>query len=332
MTLAPTRSAPGAARRDPEETDLRGRGPMAMRRKWITVPVSLILAAAAVYGIAAFSARPASNHAFFAAEEPRTQVIAHRGGAGLRPENTLAAFSHAVAIGADVLEMDVQLTADGTIVCMHDRTVDRTTNGRGRVDAMSLSELQALDAGYRWSRDGGRTYPFRDKGIHAPTLGEVFTRFPDARMNIEMKYAGPALAQPLCALVRHTGMTRRVLVASMDEAAVSAFRQECPEDATSMSRSEAQLFFGMQLVSLDATYSPPVRALQIPDRLGGEIIVTAGLLAAAHGRNLKVHVWTVNDVARMQELIRLGVDGIISDRPDQLVRLVRRTGATAQQR
>jgi len=88
----------------------------------------------------------------------------------------------------------------------------------------------------------------------------------------------------------------------------------------------------MQLVSLDATYTPPVRALQIPDRLGGEIIATAGLIAAAHGRNLKVHVWTVNDVARMQELIHLGVDGIISDRPDQLVRLVRRSGATAQQR
>jgi len=305
---------------------------MAMRRKWITVPVSLIVAAAAIYGIAAFSARPASNHAFFSAEAPRAQVIAHRGGAGLRPENTLAAFSHALAIGADVLEMDVQLTADGTIVCMHDRTVDRTTNGRGRVDAMSLNELQELDAGHRWSRDGGRTYPFRGKGIRAPALEEVFARFPGARMNIEMKYAGPALAQPLCALIRRAGMSQRVLIASMDEAAVAAFRKACPEVATSMSRSEAQLFFGMQLISLDATYSPPVRALQIPDRLGSEIIATAGLITAAHRRNLKVHVWTVNEVTRMRELIRIGVDGIISDRPDELVRLVRRTGATAQQR
>ncbi len=290
----------------------------------------LIASAVAIYGIAAFSARPAANHPFFAAEAPRTQVIAHRGGAGVRPENTLAAFSHAVEIGADVLEMDVQRTADGAIVCMHDRTVERTTNGSGRVDSMTLGELQKLDAGYHWSRDGGRIHPFRGTGIRVPTLEEVFRRFPTARMNIEMKYGGPTLAQSLCALVRRAGMSRRVLVASMDEAAVAAFRQACPEVATSMTRGEAQLFFGMQLVSLDATYTPPVRALQIPDRLGGEVIATAGFIAAAHRRNLKVHVWTVNDIARMKELIRLGIDGIITDRPDELVPLVRRGGRLAR--
>ena len=295
---------------------------MAMRRKWITVPVSLIVAAAAIYGVAAFSARPASNHPFFASEAPRTQVIAHRGGAGVRPENTLAAFSHAVEIGADMLEMDVQRTADGAIVCMHDRTVERTTNGSGRVDSMNLRELQKLDAGYHWSHDGSPVHPFRGTGIRVPTLEEVFTHFPAVRMNIEMKYGGPALAQPLCALIRRYGMSRRVLVASMDEAAVAAFRQACPEVATSMTRSEAQLFFGMQLVSLDATYSPPVRALQIPDRIGGERIVTASLVAAAHRRNLKLYVWTINDGARMEALIRMGVDGIITDHPDRLASLV----------
>jgi len=300
-----------------------------MLRKWLLVPLALITAGAAAYGIAAFSARPASNHAFFAAEEPRAQVIAHRGGAGTQPENTVAAFSHAVEIGADVLEMDVQRTADGAIVCLHDRTVDRTTDGRGRVDSLTLSELRMLDAGHNWSDDGGRTYPFRGKGIRVPTLEEVFTRFPAARMNIEMKHDGPALAQPLCALIRRSGMNRRVLIASMNEAAVLAFRQACPEVATSMTRSEAQLFFGIQLVSLDAVYSPPVRALQIPDRLGGEIIATAGLIAAAHRRNLKVHVWTINDAGRMGELIRMGVDGIITDRPDRLLDLVHRTTTTS---
>ena len=298
-----------------------------MRRKWLPVLVSLILATAAIYGVAAFSARPASNHAFFAGEEPRTQVIAHRGGAGVRPENTLAAFSHAVEIGVDVLEMDAQRTSDGAIVCMHDRTVDRTTNGRGSVAAFTLEELRTLDAAHKWSPDGGRTYPFRGKGVRVPTLEEVFARFPDTRMNIEMKYEGPALAQPLCALVRRAGMGQKVLIASMNEAAVTAFRQACPEVATSMSRSEAQLFFGIQLVNLDAAYSPPVRALQIPDRLGSEIVATAGLIAAAHRRNLKVHVWTINDAGRMEELIRIGVDGIISDRPDRLLDLVRSSGA-----
>jgi len=300
-----------------------------MRRKWLSVPLFVIVAAAAIYGLAAFSARPASNHLFFAAEKPGTQVIAHRGGAGLRPENTLEAFSYAVEIGTDVLEMDVQSTAEGEIVCMHDRTVDRTTDGHGSVAAFTLHELRKLDAGHNWSSDGGRTHPFRGKGIRVPTLEAVFKRFPTVRMNIEMKHAGPALAQPLCALVRRSGMHERVLVASMNEAAVTAFREACPEVATSMSRSEAQLFFGIQLVSLDAAYSPPVRALQIPDRLGDEIIATAGLIAAAHRRNLKVHVWTVNEARRMAELVRIGVDGIITDRPDQLLDLVRRAGTVA---
>ncbi|MDH3437917.1 MAG: glycerophosphodiester phosphodiesterase [Betaproteobacteria bacterium] len=296
------------------------------------MPVLLIVATAAIYGVAAFSARPASNHFFFAAERPGTQVIAHRGGAGLRPENTLAAFSHAVEIGADILEMDVQRTADGAIVCLHDRAVDGTTDGRGRVETLTLDELRKLDAGHNWSANGGRTYPFRGKGIRVPTLEEVFTRFPTTRMNIEMKYAEPTMAQPLCSLIRRSGMEQRVLVASMNETAVMAFRQACPEVATSMSRSEAQLFFGIQLVSLDAVYTPPVRALQIPDRLGDDVIATAGFVAAAHRRNLKVHVWTVNDAARMAELVRIGVDGIITDRPDWLLRLVRRTGATPTNR
>jgi glycerophosphoryl diester phosphodiesterase len=300
-----------------------------MPRKWLLVPSSLVVAAAAAYGIAAFSARPAPSHPFFEADGPGALVIAHRGGAGLRPENTLAAFSHAVEIGADVLEMDIQRTADGAIVCLHDRTVDRTTDGRGRVDSLTLSELRKLDAGYNWSADGGRSHPFRGNGIQVPTLEEVFTRFPGTRMNIEMKHGGPALAQPLCTLVRRTGMGQRVLIASMNEAAIMAFRQACPEVATSMSRSEAQLFFGIQLVSLDAAYTPPVRALQIPERLGQDVIATAELVAVAHRRNLKVNVWTINDAERMEELVRIGVDGIITDRPDRLLDVVRRASTTA---
>lgn len=299
-----------------------------MRRKCLFLSLFLAVTVAAAYATMAGFARPAPDHHFFAAEKPGTQVIAHRGGAGLRPENTLAAFSHAVEIGADVLEMDVQRTADGKIVCLHDRTVDRTTDGRGLAEALTLGELRKLDAGHNWSGDGGRTYPYRGKGIRVPMLEEVFTRFPTTRMNIEMKYAKPTMGQALCALIRRSGMEQRVLVASMNATAVNAFRQACPEVATSMSRREAYLFFYIQLVSLDAAYTPPVRALQIPDRLGDKVIATAGLVAAAHRRNLKVHVWTINDPDRMAELVGIGVNGIITDRPDWLLGVVRRTGAT----
>lgn len=295
-----------------------------MRPKWLIATLSVIVAAAALLGILAVTARPAPNHPYFAAARPGLQVIAHRGGAGLRPENTLAAFVHAVAIGADVLEMDVQATSDGAIVCIHDTTVDRTTDGRGRVASLALSELRELDAGHNWSGDRGRTYPFRGKGIRVPTLDEVFARLPEIRMIVEMKHVGPEFAQPLCSLIRRFRMTKRVLVASLNIDALIAFRRTCPEVATSMSTREARIFHGAYLVGLESAYSPPVPALLIPDRLRDRTIPTAALVEAARRRNLRVHVWTISDATRMKELIRIGVDGIITDRPDLLLDLMGR--------
>jgi glycerophosphoryl diester phosphodiesterase len=293
-----------------------------VRHRWLAIPLALTVITAATYGVMVLSARSAPDHPFFAAEKSRTQIIAHRGGAGLRPENTLSAFSNAAEIGADILEMDVQATADGVIVCIHDATVDRTTDGRGRVASFALSELQKLDAGHYWTGDGGRTYPFRGKGIRVPTLDEVFTRLPEIRMIVEMKHVGPELAQPLCSLIRRFWMTKRVLVASMNIDALIAFRRTCPEVATSMSGREARIFYGVQSLGLAAAYSPPVRALQIPYRLGENVIANRGLIEAAHRRNVQVQVWTISDEARMKELIGIGVDGIITDRPDRLLELI----------
>lgn len=297
-----------------------------MRRKWLTGTLSVIIAAAAVLAFMAITARPAPDHPYFAAANPGIHVIAHRGGAGLRPENTLAAFSHAVAIGADVIEMDVQPTADGAIVCIHDATVDRTTDGRGRVDSFTLDELRKLDAGHNWSGDGGRSFPYRGQAIRIPTLEEVFSRFPRTRMIVEMKHGGPALARPLCDLVRRSGMTDKALVASLNVDAVAAFRSDCPEVLTAMSVTEARTFHGAYRVGLASLYSPPVTALLIPDRLRGETLTTAALVEAAHGRNLRVHVWTLNDEERMRQLARMRVDGIMTDRPDRLLALVGRAG------
>src|SRR5262245_7127095 len=199
-----------------------------MRHKWIIAALSPAVAIAAAYCVFALLARPAPPHPFLEGQQAGTLVIAHRGGAHLRPENTLEAFRHAAAIGADVLEMDVQRTADGAIVCMHDPTVDRTTDGRGRVDSITLSELRKLDAGHRWSADGGQTHPFRGRRIRVPTLEEVLERLPNSRMIIEIKYAGREMAHPLCALIRRFGRPQARLVASMNEEAVVAFREACP--------------------------------------------------------------------------------------------------------
>lgn len=295
-----------------------------MRPGWFIGVLSTILAVGAGFGVAAMTARPAPDHPFFSGLNPAITVIAHRGGANLRPENTLAAFEYAVSIGADVLEMDLRATADGSIVVLHDATVDRTTDGWGRVDSLTLADLQKLDAGYRWTTDGGRTYPYRGQGIRVPALEEVFRRFPAQRLNLEMKRVEPVLAQPLCALIRRSGMTQRVLVASMDVATVEAFRRACPEVATSMSRTEALTFFGLERARLDAVYSPPVQALQVPYFFGDNIVPTPGFVSAARRKGFKLHVWTINDDARMRELIGLGVDGIVTDSPDRLLVLLGR--------
>jgi glycerophosphoryl diester phosphodiesterase len=280
-----------------------------------------IVAAAAAVGALMLSTRPAPAHAYFASERPGVQVIAHRGGAQLRPENTLAAFAYAAEIGADILETDVRATADGAIVCLHDATVERTTDGKGRVDAMTLAELSKLDAGYRWTADGGRTFPFRGRGIAVPELEAVLARFPGKRMVIEIKPPEVDFARSLCALIRRSGARRSMLVASFSAASLSAFRAACPEVATSMHGREARLFAGLSRAGLAALYSPAAAALQIPDRLGETVIPRTGLLEDARGRNLKVHVWTVNDEVRMRELVALGVDGIMTDRPDLLLGL-----------
>ena len=254
---------------------------------------------------------PEPGHPFFRGEKPGVQVIAHRGGAGLRPENTLAAFQHASELGADVLEMDVRLTADGAIVVLHDATVDRTTDGSGAVAALTLAQLERLDAGYHWPN-------YRGRGLRVPRLEEVFARLPQMRMVVEMKQFAPPSAVALCALIRRSGMQAKVLVASFANDALRAFRDACPEVATSMSAFEARLF-----VMLRGFYAPAATALQVPDRMRETVLVTPGLVETARRRKLKLHVWTVNDEARMRELIALGVDGIMTDRPDLLLGISR---------
>ncbi|MDQ3803725.1 MAG: glycerophosphodiester phosphodiesterase [Acidobacteriota bacterium] len=277
----------------------------------------------AVYGSMALSTGvPAPEHAFFREGARRPLVIAHRGGAGLWPENTLYAFGRAVEMGADVIETDARLTADGALVLFHDETVGRTTDGAGRVSELTLAELKRLDAGYRWSPDGGRTFPFRGRGLTIPTLGEAFARTGGVRFNIEPKHDSDALAGALCAALRGHGMVERVVVGSFSHAALEKFRRACPEVATSASPSEASSFLALYRAGLAGSYSPPMRALQVPEYAGGMQVLTREFVEAAHGRNLHVHAWTVNGVEDMRRLLDIGVDGVMTDYPDRLLNLL----------
>jgi glycerophosphoryl diester phosphodiesterase len=281
--------------------------------------------AGALYGsLASSPGERAADHPFFKGDGPRTLVIAHRGGAGLWPENTLHAFARAAESGADMIELDVRSTADGALVVFHDATVERTTGGAGAVGEMSLGELKRLDAAYRWTPDGGKTFPLRGGGVVVPTLEEVFEALPEMRFVIEPKRGTPSAAQSLCRVVRGRGMGEKVLVASFNQTVLDEFRRECTGVATSAGPGEVSKFLALSKAGLGASYTPAMQALQIPEYAGGVRVITGSLVEAAHERNLKVHAWTVNDEASMRGLIALGVDGIMTDYPDRLLSLLGR--------
>ena len=279
-----------------------------------------------IYGSLAWSeGEPAPERAFFKKEIPRPLVIAHRGGAGLYPENTLHAFKGSSDLGVDVIELDVRGTADGTLVVIHDATVDRTTDGSGRISEMTLEAVKKLNAGYRFTPDGGKTFPFRETGVTVPTLPEVFAALPDARFNIEIKQETPSLVKSLCCLIRERKMSEKAVVASFRQSVLDDFRRECSEVATSAGPSEVSQFLAMYKTGLGASYSPAMQALQVPEYLTGLQVISKEFVENAQRLNLKVHVWTINETTDMQRLLGMGVHGIMTDYPDRLLNLLDHT-------
>jgi glycerophosphoryl diester phosphodiesterase len=273
------------------------------------------------------------SHPFLGQGLGRPLVIAHRGGAGLWPENTLYAFQHAVAMGVDVLETDMHSTADGALVLIHDPTVDRTTNGSGQVNHLTLKQLKALDAAYYWSEDGGRSFPFRGLGITVPTVEEAFSAFPEIRINIDIKQVRPSVAGRFCRLILDFGMAERVMVASFNSGILREFRRLCPAVATSAGKSEVRLFYALGLLSPRAAFRPAgCYALQVPVARKGLRVITRRFLTSARLRRLQVHAWTVNSGDEMDWLLRLGIDGIVTDYPDRLLALLGRRPAVPYQR
>lgn len=279
----------------------------------------------AFYGyLASSTGNPAIARTIFEQKNVRPLVFAHRGGGGLFPENTLIAFEYSAKLGVDFLELDVHSTADGTLVVLHDGSLERTTGGRGKISEMTFPEVKKLDAGFPFTTDGGKTFPFRGKGITVPTLAEIFDALPAMKFNIEPKQATPSIIKPLCSLIRERKMIDKVIVGSFRQAVIDDFRRECPEVATSASPSEVSEFLALQKTGVSASYSPPMQALQIPEKIGGIQIVTKDFVEAAHKRNLKVHVWTINEVPDMRRLLETGVDGIMTDYPDRLLDLLQK--------
>ena len=250
--------------------------------------------------------------------------IAHRGGMAVAPENTIHAFTQARYYGSEVFELDLHTTKDGEFVVIHDDTVDRTTNGHGRVKDLTCAEIKRLDAAYYFSPEGSGIFPLRGQGITIPTLWEVFETFPECRLNIEIKEMPPGYAHRLRSLIQACAMEDKVLIAAEQHRYARAFRPLAPQLACSASRREVTIFYLLMVLHADFLYDPPFDALQVPEYYGGLHLVTPRFISWAHKKHIKVHVWTVNEQQDMERLLSWGVDGIVTDCPDRLKQVLHR--------
>jgi glycerophosphoryl diester phosphodiesterase len=261
------------------------------------------------------------RHPFFALATPL--VFGHRGACGELPENTLPSFARALEQGADVLELDVHATADGEVVVLHDADVARTTDGAGDVATLRWAEVSALDAGFRFAdADGGA--PFRGVGIRVPRLAEVLAAFPGVRLNVELKRADAGLVARVLNLLRDAGREELTLLAAESDETMKLLRSAVRERGARVALGASVgdvLGFVRAALAGDAPPEGPM-ALQIPPEFLGRPLVTPELTAFVHAHGVQVHVWTINDEDEMRRLLALGVDGVMSDFPARLRRVV----------
>lgn len=245
------------------------------------------------------------------------RVIGHRGAAGVAPENTLPSFRHAVEVGAEAVELDLHCSRCGALVVIHDDTVERTTDGVGRVESMDLEELRGLDAGYRFTADGGESYPFRGEGHTIPTFDEVLAEIPGLPVIAEIKSARAGVALGNWLLERPEA--GRILVGGFTRSHVDPAGRRARWRCAYAEELRGYVLLGK--LGLAGLAVPRVDAAMVPERRRGVRIVTPRFVRRAHADGLGVFVWTVNDPDDMRRLYAWGVDGLLSDHPARLRRI-----------
>ena len=253
------------------------------------------------------SSMPASPWPFL--DHPGPLPFAHQGGGHEHPENTMAAFEHAVALGYRYLETDVHATADGVLVAFHDDALDRMTDRRGLIADLPWSEVRQA----------------RVAGDHAvPLLEDLLGTWPETRINIDPKH--DAAVVPLVEVLRRTASITRVCIGAFSDRRLARIgRRLGPSLCTSLGP------FGVARLKVAGAGLPagalPAACVQVPVSTRGITVTDAALVRAAHARGMQVHVWTVDDGPEMERLLDLGVDGLMTDRPGVLKQVLERRGA-----
>ena len=294
------------------------------RRWWLTVAGILVLGAL----LRAFTIEPRPPREF---TRPRPVVIAHQGASGHAPSNTMEAFRLALDQGADILEIDVHLTKDNVVVISHDETIDRLTNGSGYIKNMTLAELRQYDFGYDFTPDGGKTFPYRGKGVTIPTLEDLFKTWPKVPVNIEIKQTDPPMEEQIWQLIQLYGMEERTLLVSFHGEAMRRWRDLAGERvAMAPPVDHMYIFAAHYLPYLDWLYAPKYDAFQVPvAQRAGPITVrfdTPRFIGRAEKLGMVVHYWTINDQAEMRRLYELGAHGVMTDFPDRAVAALKELG------
>ena len=254
----------------------------------------------------------------------RPLVIPHAGGDGLFPEDTLYAYEHSMEMGGDVIDADVSLTADGVPIAFHDSTLERTTNGTGLVEDKSYAELEALDAA--WNFEPNEQYPLRGQGIAIPTIEAILRRFPHTLATLDLKDLRTEAVAPLCALLRSLGRTSDVYVGVDTNEQVMLFRELCPEVHTSGTDAERRAMRAARDAG-DTTFVTKQLVGQ-PAFLAddGTKRISSDFLAYSHSKGIAVLTWVVDDPKDMTDLIKMGIDGIYTRRPDVMVKILHDMG------
>lgn len=243
------------------------------------------------------------------------------------PENTIEGWAESrIRYRPDVWELDVRLTSDDSLVVTHDEEIDRTTNGTGLLREMAFVQIRYLDAGFWFTPDSGKTYPWRAKKLRIPTLAEVFDSFPDDNFNIEIKDSVPDAANRIVTLIREKNMQEKVLVASVYTDVLKRVRRLDPSLPTSGSEDEIRPLVIMGKMGLGFLARTPMDAVQVPEHSGSVHVVTPGFVRLCHRLGIQVHVWTVNDAEAIKRLLEMGADGVITDRPDVADRVFKTMG------
>jgi glycerophosphoryl diester phosphodiesterase len=217
-----------------------------------------------------------------------------------------------------MLELDLHTTRDGELVVSHDPTLQRCTDGHGRIADHTLAELQRLDAGFHFTSDGGRTHPFRGQGIRVPIFREVLRAFPGVRLNVEVKAEAPGVETAVAAQLRAEGAVDRVCLGSELDPLAERLFAAAPEVCAFYPRDAlTQLVLAIKS-GAEPPDDPRFHVLDMPLDYGEVRLVDAAFLEATGRLGRWVNVWTVDDVETMRALVRIGVGGIMTDRPDLL--------------